>query len=249
MPASPKLSIVMPVYNERSTIEEILVRVQAVELGKEIIVIDDGSTDGSRQFLKELAAHAGNNTGPMTLPASDRTLRADNIRVFFQDENRGKGAAVRRGFEEARGEIVIIQDADLETDPADYGALIAPIEQGRADVVFGSRFLGPHPALSFLQSLGNKVLTSLSNLLNNANLSDVWTCYKVMRRGVLQKLELKEDRFGFEAEITAKLAKSGCRILEVPVSYQVRTYAQGKKIIWKDGLRGIWCTLRYNLFS
>ncbi|HEV2492773.1 MAG TPA: glycosyltransferase family 2 protein [Terriglobia bacterium] len=243
------ISVVIPVYNERTTIEEILMRVQAVAPEKEIVVVDDGSTDGTREFLSELAAHAEGNPGTLTVPGSGRTLRADNIRVFFQDKNRGKGAALRRGFHEAHGDIIIIQDADLEYDPADYAALVAPIDQGRAEVVFGSRFLGgPHRVLFFWHSVGNWLLTTVSNMFTNLNLTDVWTCYKVLKREVLDKIELKEDRFGFEAEITAKVAKQRCRIYEVPISYHGRTYAQGKKITWKDGVRGIWSTIRYNVF-
>lgn len=250
MTGSPKLSVVMPVYNERATIEEILARVQAVKVEKEVVVVDDGSTDGTREFLAELAARTQKNPGTMTLPASDHTLPAANIRIFFQDKNRGKGAALRRGFKEARGDIVLIQDADLEYDPADYAALVDPIEQGRAEVVFGSRFLGgPHRVLFFWHSVGNWLLTTISNMFTNLNLTDVWTCYKALKREVLEKIDLQEDRFGFEPEITAKVARHGCRIYEVPISYNGRTYAQGKKITWRDGVRGIWCTVRYNVFS
>jgi glycosyltransferase involved in cell wall biosynthesis len=243
------LSVVMPVYNERATIQEILARVQAVRIEKEIVVVDDGSTDGTREFLAELASHAGENPAVMTLPTNNRTLPTDNIRVFFQDKNRGKGAALRRGFKEAHGDIVIVQDADLEYDPEDYPALIDPIERGRAEVVFGSRFLGgPHRVLFFWHSVGNWLLTTVSNMFTNLNLTDVWTCYKALKREVLEKIDLKEDRFGFEPEITAMVARHGCRIYEVPISYHGRTYAQGKKITWKDGVRGIWCTVRYNVF-
>ena len=220
----------IPVFNERATIEELLKRVQAVTMDKEIVVVDDGSTDGTRELLAGLGAADG------------------SVRVILQDVNRGKGAALRRGFAEARGAIVLVQDADLEYDPADYPALLEPIERGVADVVFGSRFLGgPHRVLLFWHSVGNWVLTTLSNMLTNLNLTDVWTCYKVFRAEVLTSLTLREDRFGFEPEVTAKVARGRWRIYEVPIAYHGRTYAEGKKITWKDGLRGVWCTLRYGL--
>ena len=247
---APRISIVVPVFNERATIEEILRQVQDVDLEKEIIVIDDGSTDGTREFLVDLAAHAHPNPGVMHLPSSQSDLRADNIRVLFQDENLGKGAALRRGFQEARGEVVIVQDADLEYDPQDYFDLIEPIERGLADVVYGSRFLGgPHRVLFFWHSVGNRLLTTASDMFTNLNLSDVWTCYKAFRREVLLKINLLENRFGFEPEVTARIARINCRIYEVPIAYRGRTYAEGKKITWKDGFRGIWCILRYNLFA
>ena len=224
----PRLSIVIPVYNERATIEEVLKRVQAVPLDKEVVVVDDGSTDGTGELL--------------------RSLHDPGVRVIVQMPNRGKGAALRRGFAEARGAIVIVQDADLEYDPADYAQLLEPIERGVADVVYGSRFLGgPHRVLLFWHSVGNHLLSMLSNMLTNLNLTDVWTCYKVFRAEVLQSLTLREDRFGFEAEVTAKIARGHWRIYEVPISYHGRTYAEGKKITWKDGVRGVWCTLRYGL--
>ena len=224
----PRLSIVIPVYNERATIEEVLKRVQAVPLDKEVVVVDDGSTDGTGELL--------------------RSLHDPGVRVIVQTPNRGKGAALRRGFAEARGAIVIVQDADLEYDPADYAQLLEPIERGVADVVYGSRFLGgPHRVLLFWHSVGNHLLSMLSNMLTNLNLTDVWTCYKVFRAEVLQSLTLREDRFGFEAEVTAKIARGHWRIYEVPISYHGRTYAEGKKITWKDGVRGVWCTLRYGL--
>jgi glycosyltransferase involved in cell wall biosynthesis len=227
---APHLSVVIPAYNERATIEELLKRVQAVTMDKEIVVVDDGSTDGTRELLAGLGATDG------------------SVRVILQDVNRGKGAALRRGFAEARGAIVLVQDADLEYDPADYPALLEPIERGVADVVFGSRFLGgPHRVLLFWHSVGNWVLTTLSNMLTNLNLTDVWTCYKVFRAEVLTSLTLREDRFGFEPEVTAKVARGHWRIYEVPIAYHGRTYAEGKKITWKDGLRGVWCTLRYGL--
>ena len=246
----PRITVVMPVYNEMATIEEILLRVQAVELEKEIIIIDDGSTDGTRDFLTALAECAKVAPANMTLPQSRAVLRADNIRVLFQDKNRGKGAALRRGFQEVQGEIVIIQDADLEYDPADYHKLIAPIEAGRADVVYGSRFLGgPHRVLFFWHYVGNKLLTTISGMVTNLNLSDVWTCYKAFRREILLSLDLRENRFGFEQEITIKIAQGGWRVYETPVAYYGRTYAEGKKITWRDGVRAIWCILRYSLLG
>lgn len=228
------VSVVIPVYNEISTIEEILACVQAVDVDKEIVIVDDGSTDGTREFLAALAERR-------------RGTEPEDIRVFFQDCNRGKGAALRRGFQEARGEIVIIQDADLEYDPENFHALIEPIERGKADVVYGSRFLGgPHRVLLFWHYVGNKFLTILSNMFTDLNLSDVWTCHKAFRREMLGQIDLQENRFGFEQEITCKIAKHGWRLFEIPISYYGRTYNEGKKITWKDGLRGFWCILRYS---
>jgi len=241
------ISVVIPVYNEQATIEEIIRRVQAVDIDKEILIVDDGSTDGTREFLADLARHAKPDPGVMSLPVSGRVLRAENIRVLFQETNQGKGAALRRGFQEARGKIVIVQDADLEYDPENFHNLIDPIERGHADVVYGSRFLGgPHRVLFFWHYVGNKFLTTLSDMFTDLNLSDVWTCYKAFRREVLEHIDLKEKRFGIEQEITSKVAKNGWRVYEVPISYHGRTYAEGKKITWKDGLRGLWCILRYS---
>jgi glycosyltransferase involved in cell wall biosynthesis len=247
---APRVSFVIPVFNETRTIEEILLRVQAVDLDKELVIVDDGSTDGTRALLTTLAECSQRNPPTMKLPGMGSDLRADNIRVFFQDRNRGKGAALRRGFKEVRGKIVVIQDADLEYDPAEYLNLIIPIETGRADIVYGSRFLGgPHRVLLFWHYVGNKFLTTLSDMLTNMNLSDVWTCYKAFRREVLESIDLREDRFGFEQEITIKIARGGWRVYEAPISYYGRTYAEGKKITWKDGIRALWCLLRYGVFS
>src|SRR5947207_11865475 len=245
----PELSVVIPVYNERSTVEDVLWRVQQVGIDKEIIVVDDGSTDGTRELLQEIAARiASGAPGSLLLPKTNQKLDLQGVRVIFQPANGGKGAALRRGFQEARGEIVIVQDADLEYDPSDYLGLIDPIRRGLADVVYGSRFLGgPHRVLYFWHSVGNKFLTLVSNVLTNLNLTDVWTCYKAFRREVLEDLDLRENRFGFEPEVTARVAQAGCRMFEVPISYWGRTYQEGKKITWKDGIRGVWCTLRYNL--
>ncbi len=248
----PRLSVVIPGYNERTTIGQILERVQAVKIDKEIIIVDDGSTDGTREFLLELTEQ-GHERDPLTYkPAGDLhcSRRADNIRVFLQPENRGKGAAVRRGFGEARGQIVLVQDADLELDPQDYFKLLEPIEQRRADVVYGARFLGGRPRGEKLsQYLGNRLLTRLSNLMTGLELNDVWTCYKAMRREVMMSLVLKEDGFSCEPEITAELARAGWRICEAPVSYSPRSSAEGKKIRLRDGLEGILATIRYNLFA
>ncbi len=246
----PKISVVIPAYNEMATIEDILLRVQAVELDKEIIIVDDGSEDGTREFLTALAECAKTAPARMKMPRSGKVLATDRIRVFFQDKNQGKGAALRRGFQESKGEIVIIQDADLEYDPADYHRLIAPIDSGHADVVYGSRFLGgPHRVHLYWHYVGNKFLTELSNMVTNINLSDVWTCYKALRRNVVLGLDLKENRFGFEQEITIKIARGGWPVYETPISYYGRTYAEGKKITWKDGIRALWCIFRYGFLS
>lgn len=237
-----KLTIVIPVYNERQTLGEILRRILAVPLPgleKQIVLVDDFSTDGTRELLADIPALLGELPSMVT------------FRVLLQDRNRGKGAALRRGFTEATGDIILIQDADLEYDPADYPKLLAPLLDGRAEVVFGSRFAGgePHRVMYFWHYLGNKLLTVFSNALSNLNLTDMECCYKVFRRGILQQLDLKEDRFGIEPELTAKAARLGCRIFEVGVSYSGRTYAEGKKIGWKDGVRALWCIAKYNLGS
>ena len=226
-----KLSVVIPVYNEAATIEQIVEAVRRVPIDKEVILVDDGSADGTREKVAELA-------------------RAPGVRALFHETNRGKGAALRTGFQAACGEIVIVQDADLEYDPAEYPRLIRPIVDGRADVVFGSRFVGgeSHRVLYFWHRVGNTLLTLLSNMLTNMNLTDMEACYKVFRREVIQDIRIEEDRFGFEPEIAAKVARKGCRVYEVGISYHGRTYEEGKKIGWRDGLRAIWCILKYNLW-
>lgn len=246
----PLVSVVIPVYNERATIEEILFRVQAVDVDKEIVIVDDGSKDGTRDFLDQITQSSQLNPAVFILPATGRQLRTDNIRIFMQDKNQGKGAALRRGMKEGNGELILIQDADLEYDPNDYHGLLDPITKGRADVVFGSRFLGgPHRVLYYWHSNVNWLLTTVSNMLTDLNLTDVWTCYKVFRREVLEKIEIKENRFGFEPEITAKVARGNWRVFEVPISYYGRTYAEGKKIGWRDAFPGLWSTIRYSLFK
>jgi glycosyltransferase involved in cell wall biosynthesis len=219
------------VYNELRTIDEIVARVRAVPVAKEIILVDDCSTDGTRARLEQLD-------------------RYEDVRVVYQAKNRGKGAALRTGFSYARGDIVIIQDADLEYDPAEYGKLILPIVSGRADVVFGSRFRGDGAVrvLYFWHSLANRVLTTLSNVFTDMNLTDMETCYKVFRRDALERIRptLKQDRFGIEPELTAKVARVGCRVYEVAISYNGRTYKEGKKIGWRDALQALWCILRYS---
>jgi glycosyltransferase involved in cell wall biosynthesis len=226
-----KLSVVMPVYNERRTLRTIVERVLAVPLELELICVDDGSRDGSREILDELQ-----NQYP-------------HLRVLLQPQNVGKGAALRRGIQEATGDFVLIQDADLEYDPADYPSLLDPLLQGKADVVYGSRFLGsrPHRVLYFWHFMGNQLLTLLSNCLTNINLSDMETCYKAFRREIVQAIPLEENRFGFEPEITVKVAKRRLRIYEVGISYSGRTYEEGKKIGWKDGFRALWCLLKYSI--
>jgi len=248
--ASNRVSVVIPVYNEIAFIEEILLRVQAVELDKEILVIDDSSTDGTRELLQRLAELQSLGSCEAPVQQERTVLRLEKILFLFQDRNRGKGAALRRGFEAARGNVILVQDADLEYNPQDYHRLLEPIFDGRADVVYGSRFLGgPQRVHYFWHYAGNKLLTLLSDMLTNLKLTDMETCYKVFRREVLQGIELKSDRFGFEPEFTAKVAKQPWRVYEVPISYAGRTYAEGKKITWRDGLVALWYILRFGFFG
>jgi len=226
-----KLSVVIPVYNEAATLAQIIERVQAVNVEKEIIVVDDGSSDGTRESLIQIAEGQ------------------PNVRAIFHFHNMGKGRALRTGFEAARGDYVIVQDADLEYDPQDYPRLLHPLDQGKADAVYGSRFISTyeHRVLYFWHSMANQFLTLLSNMTTDLNLTDMETCYKVFRRELIQAIVLEEDRFGFEPEITSKLAKAGARIYEVGIAYHGRTYEEGKKIGLRDGFRALWCILKYKL--
>lgn len=228
-----KLSIVVPCFNERETIHEIIAAIKKSDIqDKEIIIVDDFSSDGTRDILKNEIA-----------PLVDK--------IVYHEFNQGKGAALRTGFKHATGEVVVVQDADLEYDPQEYSRLIEPIEKGKADVVFGSRFMGgqPHRVVYFWHMLGNKVLTLLSNMFTDLNLTDMETCYKMFRKEILEQITIEEDRFGFEPEITAKVAKLGCRIYEVGISYYGRTYAEGKKIGWRDGFRAIYAIVKYNVMA
>jgi glycosyltransferase involved in cell wall biosynthesis len=243
---NPKLSVVIPVYDEKDTILEILGRVLTTNIATEVIIVDDDSKDGTREILEKMAElQAKGETTAVTQDGTD-SFSLRELRFIFQRPNQGKGAALRRGFAEATGDIVLVQDADLEYDPLDYPKLLEPIVDGRADVVYGSRFLGgPQRVHYFWHYIGNRVLTLLSDVLTNLNLTDMETCYKVFRREVLQGIRLKSNRFGFEPEITAKVARGHWRVYEVPISYAGRTYEEGKKITWKDGLQALWCIVRY----
>jgi glycosyltransferase involved in cell wall biosynthesis len=245
---NPKISVVIPVYNEKATIEEILRRVSETGLRKEIVIIDDCSTDGTRQYLEAIVeAQAKGETWAAAHDGGD-PVDVRELRVFFQAQNQGKGAALRRGFAEAGGDIVLVQDADLEYDPKDYPTLLGPIIDGRADVVFGSRFLGgPQRVHYFWHYVANKILTLLSDVMTNLKLTDMETCYKVFRKEVLEGIKLRSDRFGFEPEITAKISKGNWRIYEVPISYAGRTYEEGKKITWKDGVKALWCIFWFKI--
>ncbi len=227
----PRISVVIPVYNEAATVAEVVRRVEATGLAREIIIVDDGSTDGTVELVRALE--------------KEHT----EVRAFFHPSNRGKGAALRTGFAAVTGDVVIIQDADLEYNPAEYGRLLQPILDGEADVVFGSRFLGgPHRVLLFWHYVGNRLLTLLSNALNNLNLSDMETCYKAFRAEILQGIEIKSDGFDFEPEFTAKAARLRLRIYEVPIGYHGRGYEEGKKITWRDGVRALWAIIRFRFF-
>ena len=225
------LSVVMPVYNEEATLEECLRRVFALDMDLEVVAVDDGSSDRSHEILQNLAAkHDG------------------RLRVFRHERNQGKGAALRTGFANVRGDVVIIQDADLEYDPSEYPMLLEPIQDGRADVVFGSRFLGgPHRVHLYMHYLANRFLTAVSNLLTNLNLTDMETCYKAFRKEVVERLDLRSRSFTVEPEITAKVARMGARVYEVPISYSGREYSEGKKIRWTDGVKAFWAIVRFHL--
>ena len=231
-----KLSVLVPVYNEERTLEEVVRRVCAFPMAKEIILVDDGSKDRSRDILTRLQEENQRANDPL-----------NRIRAFFQPQNQGKGAALKTALSHVTGDVVLVQDADLEYDPADYPTLIEPIQKGLADVVYGTRFAGggAHRVFFFWHSMGNRVLTLLSNMLSNLNLSDMEVGYKVFRADILQGIELKSRRFGFEPEITMKLAKKGCRFYEVPISYHGRTYEEGKKITWKDGVAALYYMIRF----
>jgi glycosyltransferase involved in cell wall biosynthesis len=245
---NPKVSVVIPVYNEKATIDEILRRVIDTEARKEIIIVDDCSTDGTRQILEAMAAKQVSGEPFVAAHDGADPISLGDLRIFFQERNQGKGAALRRGFAEVSGDIVLVQDADLEYDPRDYPKLLEPILDGRADVVYGSRFLGgPQRVHYFWHYVANKMLTLLSDIFTNLKLTDMETCYKVFRKEVLKGIEIKSNRFGFEPEITAKIAKGKWRIYEVPISYAGRTYEEGKKITWRDGVQALWCIVRYTI--
>jgi glycosyltransferase involved in cell wall biosynthesis len=233
-----KLSVLIPAYNEERTLEEVARRVRAVQLSKEIILVDDGSQDRSREILAGVKEEYDRHPDPL-----------NQIKVFFHSSNQGKGAALKTAFSHVTGEIVIVQDADLEYDPKDYPVLLEPIQAGLADVVYGTRFAGggAHRVLFFWHFIGNQLLTLISNMLTNLNLSDMEVGYKVFRAEALKGIDLKSKRFGFEPEITMKLAKRGCRFYEVPISYHGRTYEEGKKITWKDGVAALYYMIRYRL--
>jgi len=238
IPEDLLLSVVMPIYNERETLRAVVQKVMQVPIRKELILVDDASSDGTRELLRELEQQADNDPD-------------NRIRIEYHERNQGKGAALKTGFALATGDIVLVQDADLEYDPSEYPRLLQPIVEDKADVVYGSRFLGDHPhrVLYYWHYLGNKFLTMLSNCFTNLNLTDMETCYKVFRREVIESItpRLRQQRFGIEPEMTARIARRGFRVYEMSISYSGRTYEQGKKIGWRDGFRALWCIVRYGL--
>ncbi len=252
MRARPQLtlSVIIAAYNERPFIEEILFRIQSVGLAHEIVVVDDGSRDGTREWLAEMQRKQQAGETEAEILGGEERLRLGPLRFLFQERNQGKGAALRRGFSEASEDILLVQDADLEYDPRDYPKLLEPIQDGRADVVYGSRFLGgPQRVHFFWHYIGNKFLTLLSDMLTNLKITDMETCYKVFRREVIGSMRLRSNRFGFEPEVTARVAKGRWRVYEVPISYAGRSYEEGKKITWKDGLTTLFAILRYRFFD
>jgi glycosyltransferase involved in cell wall biosynthesis len=243
------LSVIIPAYNEKNFIAELLRRVGDSPLADYMVIIDDASTDGTRQFLEDLQRRQANGERSLELEGGGQ-LRIDRMQFLFQDHNQGKGAALRRGFKEATGDVLLVQDADLEYDPKEYPKLLEPILDGRADVVYGSRFLGgPQRVHLFWHYVGNKFLTLFSNMVTNLNLTDMETCYKAFRREVIKDVKLQSNRFGFEPEITARIAKGKWRVYEVPISYSGRSYDEGKKITWRDGFVALYSIVRFSLFD
>lgn len=246
----PTVSVIIPAYNEHSFIQEILRRVQAVGLADEIVIVDDASRDGTREWLLSLRERQQAGEMEAEILDGEARLHLGQIRFLFQGQNQGKGAALRRGFSEACGDILLVQDADLEYDPREYPKLLEPIVDGRADVVYGSRFLGgPQRVHFFWHYIGNRFLTLLSDMLTNLKITDMETCYKVFRREVIGSMRLRSNRFGFEPEVTARIAKGRWRVYEVPISYAGRSYEEGKKITWKDGVTTLFAIIRYRFFD
>jgi len=249
------ISVIIPAYNEINTISFLIEKVEGTSYNKEIIIVDDGSSDGTREYLSSRFTTYGSQPALITEPVMDRSIDASgggfstNVKVIFHEKNAGKGAAIRSGIKVAVGDIIVIQDADLEYDPKDYPTLFEPIIEGNADVVYGSRFLGgTHRVFFFWHYVGNKFITLVSNMFTDLNLTDMETCYKAFKREALEGIQIESNRFGFEPEITAKISKKGCRIYEVPISYYGRSYEEGKKITWKDGLKAVFTIVKYNLF-
>lgn len=250
------ISVIIPAYNEIDTISPLLEKVKGTPYNKEIIIVDDGSSDGTREWLSSRFTVHGSQPVSETKPVMNRVIDTGkkgfltDVKVIFHEKNSGKGAAIRSGIQAATGDIVIIQDADLEYDPKDYPTLFEPIIEGKADVVYGSRFLGgTHRVFFFWHYVGNKLITLVSNMFTDLNLTDMETCYKAFRREMLEGIRIESNRFGFEPEITAKMARKGCRIYEVPISYYGRSYEEGKKITWKDGVKAVFTIIKYNLLN